>query len=49
VLTETSLVEYSLMKCLIVKKRGESLTSGGSCSYLRRETHVYTNQASSSW
>ncbi len=47
--TETALVEHLLMKCLVVKKVGESLDSGGSRRYLRRETHVYTHQAGSSW
>ncbi len=47
--TETALVEHLLIKCLVVKKVGESLTSGGSRRYLRRETHVYTNQAGSPW
>ncbi len=47
--TETALVEHLLMKCLVVKKGGESLTSGGSRRYLRRKTHVYTHQAGSPW
>ena len=47
--TETALVEHLLMKCLVVKKVGESLNSGGSRRYLRRETHVYTHQAGSPW
>jgi len=47
--TETGLVEHLLMGCLVVKKGGESLTSGGSRRYFRRETHVYTHQAGSSW
>ena len=47
--TEMALVKHLLMQCLVVKKGGESLTSGGSRSYLRRETHVYTHQAGSSW